>query len=357
MPYFTLRFQRGDFDSGIVSKPTKPVRLGIVGCGAVTREMHLPAFIQSPSIEVTYLCDRVTKNTALAKEEYVLPDARVTAEVKDFAGHVDAAVVAVPPKFHAPVTCELLAMGIDVLCEKPIALSTAEARLMSEAARKHGRILAVGLMTRFHRNTEVFRRIVNDPLIGEIQEVIAEAGSVMGWIMTSDAYFNKKLTLGGAFFDSGVHLVDRVVDLFGDVSDIAYEDDSFGGVECNANLTGKLSIAGRNVPCRMSFSWTHGLFNGIRVIGSHGTAEVKYLDPDAITVTRTVGGEPLELGVRYQGAAPNPYLLQIEDFARAVRTRGTPKVTAEAAMLSLAVIKRAYAARTPMKQPWVEVNR
>ena len=39
----------------------------------------------------------------------ILPDARVTAEVKDFAGHVDAAVVAVPPKFHAPVTCELLA--------------------------------------------------------------------------------------------------------------------------------------------------------------------------------------------------------------------------------------------------------
>jgi len=70
-----------------------------------------------------------------------------------------------------------------------------------------------------------------------------------------------------------------------------------------------------------------------------------------------VGGEPLELGVRYQGAAPNPYLLQIEDFARAVRTRGTPKVTAESATMSLAIIERAYAARTPMKQPWVEVNR
>jgi len=340
-----------------VSNPTKPVRLGIVGCGAVTREMHLPAFIQSPNVEVTYLCDRITKNTQLAKQEYGLPDARVTAEVKDFAGHVDAALVAVPPKFHAPVTCELLAMGIDVLCEKPIALSTAEARQMSDAAKKHGRILSVGFVTRFNRNAEVFRRIVADPLIGEIQEVIAEAGSVMGWIMTSDAYFNKKLTLGGAFFDSGVHLIDRVVDLFGDLSDIAYEDDSFGGVECNANLTGKLTIAGRAVPCRMSFSWTHGLLNGVKVIGTNGTAEVKYLDTDALVVTRTVGGEPMELAVRYQGAAPNPYLLQIEDFARAVRTRGTPRVTAESATMSLAIIERAYAARTPMEQPWVEVNK
>lgn len=52
-----------------MSNPTKPVRLGIVGCGAVTREMHLPAFIQSPNVEVTYLCDRVTKNTQLAKQE------------------------------------------------------------------------------------------------------------------------------------------------------------------------------------------------------------------------------------------------------------------------------------------------
>ena len=139
----------------------------------------------------TFLCDRVTKNPQLAKQEYGLPDARVTAEVKDFAGHVDAALVAVPPKFHAPVTCELLAMGIDVLCEKPIALSTVEARQMSDAAKKHGRVLSVGFVTRFNRNAEVFRRIIADPLIGEIQEVIAEAGSVMGWVMTSDAYFNK----------------------------------------------------------------------------------------------------------------------------------------------------------------------
>ena len=51
-----------------------------------------------------------------------------------------------------------------------------------------------------------------------------------------------------------MHLIDRVVDLFGDLDDIAYEDDSYGGVECNANLTGRLTIAGRKVPCRMSFS-------------------------------------------------------------------------------------------------------
>jgi predicted dehydrogenase len=318
--------------------------------------MHLPAFILSPNVEVTYLCDRIAKNMSLAKQEYGLTGARITSEVKDFAGQVDAALVAIPPKFHAPVTCELLAMGIDVLCEKPIALSTVEARQMSDAAKRHGRILAVGFMSRFNRNDDVFRRIIVDPLIGEIREVIAEAGSVMTWVMTSDAYYNKQLTLGGAFFDSGVHLIDRVVAVFGDLHDIAYEDDSFGGIECNASLTGKLTIAGRAVPCRMSFSWTHHLMNGVKVVGTHGTVEMKHFDPDALVVTRTVGGEPLELGVRHHGVAPSAYLLQLEDFVRAVRTRSPPKVTADSAITSLAIIERAYAVRTAMKQPWVEVE-
>jgi len=185
-----------------VSNPTKPVRLGIVGCGAVTREMHLPAFIQSPNVEVTYLCDRVTKNTQLAKQEYGLPDARVTAEVKDFAGHVDAALVAVPPKFHAPVTCELLAMGIDVLCEKPIALSTAEARQLRQLPP--GIVFHEAFMVRHHPQWLRAREIARS---GELGELRAIRGAFTYFLTDPTNVRNQADIGGGGIYDIGCYPV------------------------------------------------------------------------------------------------------------------------------------------------------
>ena len=67
-------------------------------------------------------------------------------------------------------------------------------------------------------------------------------------------------------------------------------------------------------------------------------------------------GLPRFADIRPEHVAP-AIRRHMQDFLSAIRTRGTPKVTAESATMSLAIIERAYAARTPMKQPWVEVNR
>jgi hypothetical protein len=64
---------------------------------------------------------------------------------------VDAASVAVPTIHHAQVGCRLLELGIDILVEKPMAASVAEADRLLEAARRYNRVLQVGHLERFNR--------------------------------------------------------------------------------------------------------------------------------------------------------------------------------------------------------------
>ena len=276
----------------------------------------------------------------------------------DFRGQADLALVAVPPRFHAPIAIELLEMGIDVLCEKPLATTVADAERMIATAEKSGRILAVGMMSRFNRNNDILRALVRGGELGEILEVVAEFGAPLDWAMTTASYYDRANTAGGVFFDAGVHMLDLVLWLFGEIRDIEYEDDSYGGVESNAELRGVLTIDGRDVPCRFTFSWTHHLTNGIRVVGSAATALARWTDTNTVHVSREIGGEPLNLAVTAQrgghGATSNPYRDQIRDLVESVQTRRAPFVPASTTVETLKLIERAYSVRKPMAQPWVE---
>lgn len=332
----------------------RPLRLGIVGCGAITRAAHLPVIVADPRVRVTAFCDRDRRNAALTARESGV-DAEIVVDVGELAGKVDAALVAVPPRFHAPVAIELMRMGIDVLCEKPIAITVADGERMAEVARETGRILAVALMMRFFPHNRWLADLVEDGEIGAVREVLVEDGAPLDWAMASNSYFDRKATGGGVLFDTGVHLLDRVLWLFGDLEDLACEDDAFGGFENNVKLTGRLRIGGHAVPTRMEFSWSHHLPRGIRVVGERGTLVAATSDPRRLTLHRNTRRGPMEMQIvcaRHWDARSH-YRAQLDDFIGAVRERRAPYVSADSSLRALEVIEAAYAIRTPMRQPWL----
>ncbi len=341
-----------------MQEKAKPLRLGIVGCGAIVREAHLPVLASDPQIELAVLCDRHAASASMLRREFRLTSA-ITEDLADLRGKVDAAIVAVPPQLHAPITLELLAMGIDVLCEKPLASSAADGRRMIDAARRHDRILAVALMMRFYPHDQVLRELVEDGEIGDVKEVVVEDGAPLDWPMATDSYFNRKTTAGGVLFDSGIHLLDRVLHLFGDLVDVDYEDDSFGGIETNARLRGSLRIAGRPVPTRMEFSWSHRLRRSIQVVGTKGTLEAHIRDPRTLSLYRPGRRGVLEMKIdcAERWGPTSAYRAQILDFLGAVRDRRAPFVTAESALKALEVVETAYANRRVMTQPWLTRKR
>lgn len=330
------------------------VRLGIVGCGAITREAHLPVSIADPRAKLVMLCDRDVGNARLAAHTIGI-NAAITDDPGAFAGKIDAAIVAVPPRFHAPVAIQLMEMGIDVLCEKPLAMTVADGRRMEEIARQNDRVLAVAHMMRFFPHNRWLAHLVADGEIGKIHEVIVEDGAPLDWPMASNSYFDRNATGGGVLFDTGVHLLDRVLWLFGDLDEISYEDDSFGGFESNAKLSGILRIGGQPVPTRMEFSWSHRLRRSIRVVGERGTLEAATSDPRTLILHRMTDRGPLEMQIQcakhWDGLSH--YRAQLDDFIGAVSERRAPFVTVASALRTLEVVEAAYAMRKPMAQPWL----
>src|SRR2546422_8427823 len=101
------------------------MRLGVVGCGAIALEAHLPAAEKIRGVELEAVVDTDPVWTGKVARRF---GARYALEsYTDLVGKVDAAVVATPNWTHPEITCFLLEHGVHVLCEKPLALGVAEA--------------------------------------------------------------------------------------------------------------------------------------------------------------------------------------------------------------------------------------
>jgi dihydrodiol dehydrogenase / D-xylose 1-dehydrogenase (NADP) len=118
---------------------------------------------------------------------------------------VDVVYVATPHPAHHDVTIALLNAGKHVLCEKPFAMNTAEAREMVDAARANNRFLMEAMWTRFRPAMVKVRELIQGGEIGDVQYLTAN----MGWNNPFDAefrLFNKELG-GSALLDAGVYAV------------------------------------------------------------------------------------------------------------------------------------------------------
>jgi len=121
-------------------------RMAVVGCGHLGA-IHARLLAGRQDVELVAVVDPLAACRDRVAAEH---GCRALAEPCELVGVVDAAVVAVPTGLHAKVSVPLLAAGVDLLVEKPIAGSVEDARAISIAARRHGRTVAVGHVERFN---------------------------------------------------------------------------------------------------------------------------------------------------------------------------------------------------------------
>lgn len=84
---------------------------------------------------------------------------------------VDAIVMALPPQFHADTAIRAVEAGKDVLVEKPIALTVADAERAVKAARDHGRVFMTGHVLRFHPAFEQLKQLIDAGELGEVKYI------------------------------------------------------------------------------------------------------------------------------------------------------------------------------------------
>ncbi len=188
----------------------KPVRIGLVGTGGISNAHMLgyAKLAEEGKVELVAACDlNVPRAEAWAKKygfREVYGNHREMLEKSD----LDAISVCTWNNGHASITIDALRAGKHVLCEKPPAMTVAEAEAMQKAEAESGKTLMIGFVRRFGRNAELVLDFFNNGFFGDINfskiAVTRRCGCPLGW------FANSKLSGGGPLIDNGVHLIDLV---------------------------------------------------------------------------------------------------------------------------------------------------
>jgi predicted dehydrogenase len=174
-----------------------PLRIGFVGCGRVTTQMHLPALRRVGGVEAAGAHDVDPTRAAAAGPP-------VFADVAALAAHVDLVAVCSPPRTHAAAALAALEAGRHVLVEKPLTLDSDEAAALVDAAAERGVTAAVGFNLRVHRQVLEARAALARGQLGRLRAVrtLWTAGERSpGWRADPDQ--------GGAgLWEMGIHHLD-----------------------------------------------------------------------------------------------------------------------------------------------------
>jgi UDP-N-acetylglucosamine 3-dehydrogenase len=335
------------------------IRVAVLGCGTIVKSQHLPAAIAHPEIELVALVDAASDRAANLMRTAHL-NCKTSTDYASVFGEVDAVINALPNHLHAPATLDALNAGVHVLCEKPLATNSADARACAAAAAEKGLILAVGMNRRYQDNHRLLGIILEHGLIGALQGYDWQVGGPYDWNAASNFYFSKAEAGGGALIDYGVHLLDSLMDWFGPVTDFQYEDDDWGsGIEANVSLT--LQHRNRYGPTagQVRISRTYPLANRLLVRGSEATADLLLSDPDIVVLHRQIGGQSISETLRLGDggkSSSNSFHLQLDNFVQSIRGVQSPCVDGLQAAAVLELIERCYVQRKRIPEPWSELE-
>lgn len=334
-----------------------PIRIAVLGCGTITRSEHLPAILKNPQVRLVALVDANEERAAKLIRNSRL-QCRACSDYRSIWGEVEAVVNALPNHLHAPITLEAIAAGVHVLCEKPLAIRSADARACALAAEAKNVVLAVGMNRRFQDNHALLRSVLDGGRLGTLEGYDWQMGGPFDWNSATGFYFSKEQAGGGVLLDYGVHLLDGLVSWFGPVTELKYEDDDWGsGIEANVRLSLQHNGSCGPVSGLIQLSRTYALSNRLVVRGTDARAELPVDAPDALVLHHELIGQAITEKIEFEtrGVRTSSFDRQLENFVRSIQGLEKPRVDAQQAAYVLELIERCYAHRERLPEPWSEV--
>jgi predicted dehydrogenase len=324
----------------------KPLSIGIVGAGEITRRAHLPVLSNTPGARIAWLHDKRPASAQALARAYGINavEAATPAELPP----CDVALLAIPVDARGEYLRHFAARGAAVFCEKPFALSEVQYRTAVEGFEPHA--LGCGYMRRFFRPTILLRQIVAAGVFGPLLGIdVAEGGRSKG--SGVDASFLDDPRLGaarGVLADLGSHSLDLALYLAGasgfSVRSCRMTRDGAVDRKVDAEIELQTARPPTMPPIRMQYgvSWLDRQENAIRLRFAHTcvwsalapNAEVHLGMPDrlaeAMTVTASVGG-----ATTYNQA----FFLEWQAFLEGVRARRESCVSAQSAFLTTCLLE------------------
>ena len=188
---------------------SETVRVGIIGCGGIANQKHMPALSRVKNAQMVAFFSIPRESAEKARAEYGTPGAKVYETIDELLEDksIDAVCVCTPNRTHADISIRAMRAGKHVMCEKPMAFSSAEVDEMLRASRETGKKLTVGQQNRFRQDTWALKERCRKNELGKIYYARAQAvrrRCVPCW----GAMLDRRMQGGGPLIDIGVHVLD-----------------------------------------------------------------------------------------------------------------------------------------------------
>ena len=188
------------------------LRIAIVGCGGIANQKHMPSIkANADKADMVAFCDIIPERAEKAAKEYGVEGAKVYTDYKEMLADTsiefDVVHVCTPNVAHCPITVAAFEDGKHVMCEKPMAHNTEDARKMIDAWKKSGKKFTIGYQNRLRDDTQTLHASCEAGELGEIYFAKAHALRRRA-VPTWGVFPNKALQGGGPLIDIGTHALD-----------------------------------------------------------------------------------------------------------------------------------------------------
>lgn len=214
-------------------KNSKKVRIGLIGAGNIAHT-HLESYKKLENAEIVAVCDINEENLNRTADEYNIKARYTDLDEMLKNEELDAADVCVWNNAHSTCAIKALNAGLDVLCEKPMAISLSEAKKMYDAAEKSGKLLMIGFVMRFGDGARVAKDFIDNDYLGDIYyskaTYLRRHGNPGGW------FADVSRSGGGPVIDLGVHVIDYTRYLMGSPKPVSVYAATFDKLSNRKNL-------------------------------------------------------------------------------------------------------------------------
>jgi predicted dehydrogenase len=262
---------------------------------------------------------------------------------------VDAVYIGLPNSMHCDYTVRAAEAGKHVLCEKPMAISSAECRRMIDACRSHNVHLMIAYRLWYDPTLARAKKIIES---GELGEIESFQGAFLGNFPGGQWRLDKAMAGGGSLFDLGVYPLNAIRYLAGE-DPVSYtaivstreKGPRFATMEQSVEWTMKFA-SGIIASCRSSYGASGE--NRVEINGERGSLVISpAYSYDGLKLTGRTTDNLIDDSAT--GKQPFQFTLEADHLASCIRNNKTPKTPGELGLKDLTSIEAIYkAAGTPL---------
>ncbi len=284
------------------------LRIGIIGGGAIVQVAHLPVLRKIKGVDVVAMCDTDLPKARAIASRFGVPNAYDDIEDVLRTDGLDAVVICTPNHLHEAHIMAALDAGLNVLVEKPLAITAQSAQKIIRAVEKQDRLVMVGLNHRYRPDVQIVRSFVQSGELGPVDSVrgswhvFRPSRSQLGWRQ------RRELSGGGVMLDLGLSILDLALWLAGTpvparvsaALDVTREDQ---GVEQSGSA---FVVCENGASVFVDVTWHHvgeGERFGVGLRGGKGTAAI-----NPLKVWKELNGVPVDVSPTGSVGRENPFM-------------------------------------------------